>query len=238
MTGDELVKWKYQRYMQDYLACVQSVDDNVGRLLDWLEANGLRENTVVIYTSDNGFFLGEHGMYDKRFMYEESLRDPVPRALAGRDRRQIANERCHGDQYGFRADLSGSRRRAGPGGHAGPQPRAAACAANAGGLAQRRSITATITTRGITTRAPISASAPRRISLIHYWKKDAWELFDLTKDPHELRNLYEVTAQQETVAKLKTELASLKQQLGDEDQFANALPKDGVDAQTPWKKRR
>ena len=62
--------------MQDYLACVQSVDDNVGRLLDWLDANGLRENTVVIYTSDQGFFLGEHGLFDKRFMYEESLRMP------------------------------------------------------------------------------------------------------------------------------------------------------------------
>src|SRR5690349_15407375 len=62
--------------MQDYLACVQSVDDNVGRMLDWLDQNGLRENTVVIYTSDQGFFLGDHGWYDKRFMYEPSLRMP------------------------------------------------------------------------------------------------------------------------------------------------------------------
>ena len=76
LTGRELDSWKYQRYMQDYLACVQSVDDNVGRMLDWLDANGLRENTVVIYTSDQGFFLGEHGLFDKRFMYEESLRMP------------------------------------------------------------------------------------------------------------------------------------------------------------------
>src|SRR5204863_860654 len=71
LRGEELREWKYQRYMQDYLACVQGVDDNVGRLLDWIDAHGLRENTVVIYTSDNGFFLGEHGLYDKRFMYEE-----------------------------------------------------------------------------------------------------------------------------------------------------------------------
>ncbi len=76
LTGKELEDFKYQRYMQDYLACVQSVDDNVGRLLDWLDANSLRENTVVIYTSDQGFFLGEHGLFDKRFMYEESLRMP------------------------------------------------------------------------------------------------------------------------------------------------------------------
>ena len=76
LVGKELEDWKYQRYMQDYLACVQSVDDNVGRLLDWLDANGLRENTVVIYTSDQGFFLGEHCFFGKRFMYEESLRMP------------------------------------------------------------------------------------------------------------------------------------------------------------------
>lgn len=76
LTGKELEDWKYQRYMQDYLACVQSVDDNVGRVLDWLDANGLRENTIVIYTSDQGFFLGEHGLFDKRFMYEEALRMP------------------------------------------------------------------------------------------------------------------------------------------------------------------
>src|SRR5436853_1375339 len=76
LIGEELNRWKYRRYMQDYLACVQSGDDNIGRMLDWLDANGLRENTVVIYTSDQGFFLGEHGLFDKRFMYEESLQMP------------------------------------------------------------------------------------------------------------------------------------------------------------------
>ena len=76
LTGDDLVKWKYQRYMQDYLACVQGVDDGIGRVLDYLEKTGLARNTVVFYTSDNGFFLGDNGMFDKRFMYEESLRMP------------------------------------------------------------------------------------------------------------------------------------------------------------------
>ncbi|WP_202901719.1 sulfatase [Bryobacter aggregatus] len=76
LTGDALRKWAYQRYMKDYLRCVQSVDDSVGRILDHLDANNLRENTIVIYTSDQGFFLGDHGMFDKRLMYEESLRMP------------------------------------------------------------------------------------------------------------------------------------------------------------------
>ncbi len=69
-------KWKYQRYIKDYLRCVASVDDNVGRVLDRLDEQGLSDNTIVIYTSDQGFFLGDHGWYDKRFMYEESLRMP------------------------------------------------------------------------------------------------------------------------------------------------------------------
>jgi arylsulfatase A-like enzyme len=70
LKSEELVAWKYQRYMRDYLACVQGVDDEVGRLRKWLADEGLAENTVVIYTTDNGFFLGDNGMYDKRFMYE------------------------------------------------------------------------------------------------------------------------------------------------------------------------
>ncbi len=76
LTGDALRKWAYQLYIKDYLRCVQSVDDSVGRVLDYLDNNNLRENTLIIYTSDQGFFLGDHGLYDKRLMYEESLRMP------------------------------------------------------------------------------------------------------------------------------------------------------------------
>ncbi|MDX1286397.1 MAG: sulfatase-like hydrolase/transferase, partial [Draconibacterium sp.] len=77
LEGDDLFLWKYQRYMRDYLACIRSVDENVGRVLDYLEENGLDENTLVVYTSDQGFYMGEHGWFDKRFMYEESLRTPL-----------------------------------------------------------------------------------------------------------------------------------------------------------------
>ncbi len=73
---EELVNFKYQRYIKDYLRCIASVDDNVGRVLEYLEEEGILDDTVVIYTSDQGFFLGDHGWYDKRFMYEESLRMP------------------------------------------------------------------------------------------------------------------------------------------------------------------
>ena len=72
-----LMRWRYQRYMQDYLACIASVDEGVGKLLDYLEEEGLADNTVVVYTSDQGFYLGEHGWFDKRFMYKESFRTPL-----------------------------------------------------------------------------------------------------------------------------------------------------------------
>lgn len=77
LEGDALSLWKYQRYMRDYLSCIRSVDDNVGRVLDYLELNGLMDNTLVVYTSDQGFYMGEHGWFDKRFMYEQSLRTPL-----------------------------------------------------------------------------------------------------------------------------------------------------------------
>ena len=76
LSEEEHARWAYQRYLKDYLRCVASVDDNVGRLLDYLSGEGLADDTLVVYTSDQGFFLGDHGWYDKRFMYEESLRMP------------------------------------------------------------------------------------------------------------------------------------------------------------------
>ncbi|GAA4214480.1 sulfatase family protein [Actinocatenispora rupis] len=86
LSAADEARWKYQRYLKDYLRCVASVDDNVGRLLDELDARGLTDDTIVVYTSDQGFFLGDHGWYDKRFMYEESLRMPLlvryPREIA------------------------------------------------------------------------------------------------------------------------------------------------------------
>jgi len=77
LQGKDLIRWKYQRYIKDYLRCIASVDDNVGRVLDYLDESGLAENTIVVYTSDQGFYLGDHGWFDKRFMYEESLRMPL-----------------------------------------------------------------------------------------------------------------------------------------------------------------
>ena len=77
LSGDDLIRFKYQRYMQDYLACIAAVDKSVGEVLDFLKDNGLEKNTIVIYASDQGFYLGEHGWFDKRWMFEESYRTPL-----------------------------------------------------------------------------------------------------------------------------------------------------------------
>lgn len=87
-TGEELKKWKYQAYVKDYLRCIKSIDDEVGRLLDYLEQHDLMENTVVVYTSDQGFYMGEHGWFDKRFMYEESMRTPLIIRYPGKKKNQ------------------------------------------------------------------------------------------------------------------------------------------------------
>ena len=77
LKGKELAEWKYQRYMRDYAKTVKSLDDNVGRVLDYLKEHDMLDNTLVVYTSDQGFYMGEHGWFDKRFMYEESMHTPL-----------------------------------------------------------------------------------------------------------------------------------------------------------------
>lgn len=227
LKGDELNRWKYQRYMQDYLACVQSVDDNVGRLLDWLDDNGLRENTIVIYTSDQGFFLGEHGLYDKRFMYEESLRMPFlvrwPAAIKpGSTADAIA---INTDLAPTLLDAAGVEVPSDMQGRSllplfrGERPsdwRTAMYYRYYHDPGHHN----TWAHYGIRTETH---------KLIYFWKKDAWECFDLTKDPHELVNIYADPAQQKVVAQLKNDLARLKKELKDDDQFADQQPPPGVD---------
>jgi arylsulfatase A-like enzyme len=92
MTDQDKMRWKYQRYMQDYLGTIKAVDENVGRLLDYLEANDLMENTIIVYTSDQGFYLGEHGWYDKRFVYDESFKTPLLVAWPGKTKAAVKSD--------------------------------------------------------------------------------------------------------------------------------------------------
>ena len=227
LTGEPLVRWKYQRYMQDYLATVQSVDEGVGRLLAFLDGSGLSKNTLVIYTSDQGFFLGDHGLFDKRFMYEESLRMPFLVRWPARIRPGTKNS-----AIALNVDFTPTF-------------------LDAAGLAvprdmQGRSLLPLLTGRtprdwrtsmyyryyhdpgDHNTRAHYGVRTLTH-KLIYFWKKDQWELFDLTKDPYELHNLYGEPGQEKLTAALKAELLRLKQELGDTDQFANEQPPNGVD---------
>jgi arylsulfatase A-like enzyme len=227
LAGRDLVRWKYQRYMQDYLACVQSVDDNVGRFLDFLKESGLERDTIVVYTSDQGFFLGDHGLYDKRFMYEESLRMPVlvrwPAAIRAGSRTEA---------LALNVDFA-------------PTFLEAAGAAVPASM-QGRSLLPIL--RGDTpgdwraaiyyryyhdpghhdTRAHYGVRTATH-KLIYYWKKDQWELFDLRSDAPELRNLHGQPGQEAITAELKATLARLRTELQDDDRFADEQPPAGVD---------
>ncbi|MDB6037635.1 MAG: arylsulfatase family protein, partial [Verrucomicrobiales bacterium] len=231
LRGEELNKWKYQRYMQDYLACIQSVDDNVGRLLDWLDTNGLRENTIVIYTSDQGFFLGDHGLFDKRFMYEPSIKMPFLVRWPGVIKPGSVQEllTINPDFAPTFMDVAGLHVPSDMQGHSlipilkGESP------ANWRTSMYYRYYH---DPGHHNTRAHYGVRTETH-KLIYYWKKDQWELFDLKSDPNELRNIYADSDQKPLIAKLKTELYRLKKELKDDDQFADQLPPDGVDGPFP-----
>lgn len=227
LTGDDLVKWKYQRYMQDYLACVQSVDDGVGRLLDYLDQSGQRENTIVIYSSDQGFFLGDHGMFDKRFMYEPSLRMPFlvrwPGVIKpGSVQKAMA---INPDFMPTFLDVAGAAIPADVQGRSllplwkGEIP---------GDWRHSFYYRYYHDPGDHNTRAHLGVRTDTH-KLIHFWKKDQWELYDLAADPNELRNLYTDPAHAATVTKLKSEVQRLKKEVQDEDQFAQSQPPAGVD---------
>src|SRR5262249_39505064 len=218
LTGEELARWKYQRYMQDYLATVQSVDDSVGRVLAYLDRTGLARNTLVVYTSDQGFFLGDHGLFDKRFMYEESIRMPflVRWPAAIKPGTTI-------DAMALNVDF-------------------APTFLEAAGLSvpaemQGRSLLPVLRGRPPSdsrtamyyryyhdpgdhnTRAHYGIRT-RTHKLIYFWKKDQWELFDLVKDPYELHNLYGERGLEALTAALKQQLTQLKRDVRDDDQLA------------------
>ena len=226
LNAEQLKKWKYQRYMRDYLACVDSIDDSVGRLLDYLDKNGLADNTIVVYTSDQGFFLGDHDWFDKRFMYEESLTMPFlvrwpAKVKAGSVQDGMilnvdfaptlldaAGEKVPADMQGrsFLPLLRGEK----------PRDWRTSMYYRYYHYPQDHKV------------QPHYGVRTEQYKLIYFNKIDQWELYDLKKDPHELKNLYADPAQAETVKKLKEEIYRLKKELKDENQFENELPKTRV----------
>jgi arylsulfatase A-like enzyme len=186
-TGKELAEWKFQRYMRDYLSVIRSVDRNIGRVLQYLEGKGLLENTLIIYTSDQGFYMGEHGWFDKRFMYEESFRTPLIARLPGGKKGNIKQLVQNIDYAPTFLELAGVEIPEDIQGESflpllqGKNP-----------VSWRKSLYYQFY------EYPAEHAVKRhygvrtdRYKLIHFYQDiDSWELYDLAEDPSEMNNLY------------------------------------------------
>ena len=209
MNEQEAREWVYQRYMKDYLRCVASLDDNIGRVLEYLDRSGLSENTVVVYTSDQGFFLGDHGLYDKRFMYEQSLRMP----LLIRYPKEI-RPNCTSDEIVLNLDFASTfldyANAPIPGDLQGESLRAVAKGVVSEDWRSAIYYRFYEEAYGI---GPHEGVRTRRYKLIHFlYGDEGWELFDLQEDPDELRNLYGRPELRGLVNSLKAEMETLKEQ--------------------------
>jgi len=234
LEGKELVRWKYQRYMKDYLRCVQAVDDDIGKVLAYLDKSGLAENTVVIYSSDQGFYLGDHGWFDKRWMYEESLRMPfvvrwpgvikpgsvntdlVQNLDFGETFLEIAGADVPDDMQGrsFASLLKGEAPddwRKSIYYHYYEFPGAHSVARHYG-----------VRTAGY--------------KLIRYYEIDEWELFDLQKDPDELRSVHGQAEYAEVQKNLEAELGRLRERYAVPASDDQTAPKAKLRKPRPAKK--
>ena len=210
LSGKELVRWKYQRYIKDYLRCVAAVDQSVGRILRYLDAGGLAKDTVVIYSSDQGLYLGEHGWYDKRWMYRESLKTPLIIRWPGvtRPGSEDAHLVSNLDVAETFLGIAGTPAPADMQGRSlepllrGESPRD-----------WRTSFYYQYYERGVHNVAPHYGVTTATHKLIHYPHTNEWELFDLEADPQELRNVYQQTSQAARRQELHRELERLRREL-------------------------
>jgi arylsulfatase A-like enzyme len=214
MSDKELAEWKYQRYMRDYLKVVKSLDDNVGRVLKYLEDSGLLENTLVVYTSDQGFYMGEHGWFDKRFMYEESFHTPLIMMLPkGFDRRGDIDEMVQNIDYAPTfLELAG---------------------AEIPSDIQGESLVPLLKGEKPADwrnwlyyhfyEYPAEHSVKRhygvrdnRYKLIHFYNDiDVWELYDLQNDPHEMHNIYGQPGTEDVTTRMRGILKTAQEKYDD-----------------------
>jgi arylsulfatase A-like enzyme len=213
--GDDLTRWRYQRYMRDYLRCVDAVDDAVGKVLKTLDEEGLTYNTLVVYTSDQGWYLGEHGWYDKRWMYEQSFRTPCLMRWPGKVKPsstdehlcmnldfaetflEAAGEKIPADMQGLSLvpvlegkNPSDWRKSVYYHYYEYPQPHRV---------------------------EPHYGVRTERYKLIYFNRVNEWEMFDLQKDPQEMNSIYNDATYAPVVVDMKTELTKLRQQYQDTD---------------------
>jgi arylsulfatase A-like enzyme len=213
LKGDDLVRWKYQRYLHDYLGCIRGVDESVGRLLAYLDESGLASNTIVVYASDQGFYLGEHGWFDKRWIFEESLRTPFLVRWPG-----VTPPGAVNDDLVSNLDFA--------------QTFLEAAQVAAPAEMQGRSLVPLLSgaTPGDWRKSfyyhYYEFPQPHRVrphygvvtaqhKLVHFYDAEAnyWELFDRERDPHELHNAIKEPECAEVRRELEQELARLRKEL-------------------------
>jgi len=202
----KLDQWKYRRYMEDYLRCIVSVDESVGQVLNFLKENGLSENTLVVYTSDQGFYLGEHGLFDKRFMYEEAMRTPLmmkyPKEILGNSQTELLTQNL--DIAPTLLDVAGVSI---PDDLQGRSLRAVWQNSD---IKWRDAIYYHYYEKGFGA-TPHYGVRTNRYKLIHFYDVvDAWEFYDLKTDPHEMNNIYADPAYEQKIEELKERLMELQ----------------------------
>nr|MBI1232123.1 sulfatase-like hydrolase/transferase [Cytophagales bacterium] len=224
---DEIAIWKYNRYIKDYLRTIKSVDDGVGEVLDYLEENGLAENTIVVYTSDQGFYLGEHGWFDKRFMYEESFRTPLliryPKEI--KPGTEIDKLVQNLDFAPTLLDYAGVA--------VAPEMQGVSFRRLVGGLTDewRDAVYYTYyeypSVHMVKRHYGVSTD---RYKLIHfYYDIDEWELYDLETDPNELTNVYDDPAYAAVRKTMHEKLVAIRNQYGDSDEMNEKYLKSYMD---------
>ncbi len=224
LTGKDLIKWKYQRYMQDYLACVQGVDDNVGKVLDYLDQSGLAENTIVIYSSDNGWYMGDLGLYDKRFMYEPGLHIPLlvrgPGIKPGIAPEQLVANIDLAPTFLDLASLDAPDSMQG-------RSLVPLLRGESPGNWRTSVYYRYYHSPGHHNTAAHLGVRTLTHKLVYYWDKNAYELFDLAADPNEQHNLLFAAAEsqqpevQQLFSELKEEIGRLQKEYRDDGQYAD-----------------
>jgi arylsulfatase A-like enzyme len=216
LSGDELTSWNYQRYIQDYLRCVSALDDSVGRVMQYLDDNDLADNTIVIYTSDQGFYLGEHGWYDKRWMYEPSLRTPMIIHWPG-----VTEPGSTSDLMVQNIDMAPTLLEM-----AGQEVPATMQGASLLPLLSNSLEELWRTAiyyhyqeynEGRTSHRVAEHYGIRteRYKLMYIYRHDAWEFYDLQTDPDEMNNLINDPVQADEIKYMKQRLKDLREQFGD-----------------------
>lgn len=214
LQGKALTEWKFQRYMRDYLSTAASLDRNIGRTLDYLDQHGLSENTIVIYMSDQGFYMGEHGWFDKRWIYEESFRTPMVMRYPGQVKAGTVS-----DRFVMNLDIAPTLLDA-----AGiPIPKDIQGKSMLPALKNkadkgRQVLYYHYYENGEHSVSPHFGIRTKRYKLIRFYKRvESWELYDLQKDPHEMNNIYGKKGNEAITANLYKELKKQVEQYEDKD---------------------